>query len=101
MIDFTQAVFKPKIAPHESGGLVKQAPCCQFGIKDFGAIFLITLGAFYPIVVNTTQGARDVDKNLVRAALMMGAGSGQLLADWISDRKPAIDTEGLSIGRYA
>jgi NitT/TauT family transport system permease protein len=50
-----------------------------FGIKDFGAIFLITLGAFYPIVVNTTQGARDVDKNLVRAARMMGAGGGALL----------------------
>ena len=50
-----------------------------FGIKDFGAIFLITLGAFYPIVVNSTQGARDVDKNLVRAALMMGAGKWQLL----------------------
>jgi NitT/TauT family transport system permease protein len=44
-----------------------------FGIRDFGAIFLITLGAFYPIVINTTQGARDVDKNWVRAALMMGA----------------------------
>ena len=44
-----------------------------FGIRDFGAIFLITLGAFYPIVINTTQGARDVDKNWIRAALMMGA----------------------------
>jgi NitT/TauT family transport system permease protein len=44
-----------------------------FGISDFGAVFLITLGAFYPIVINTTQGARDVDKNWIRAALMMGA----------------------------
>ncbi|MEI8144674.1 MAG: ABC transporter permease [Alphaproteobacteria bacterium] len=44
-----------------------------FGIHEFGAIFLITLGAFYPIVVNTTQGARDVDKNWIRAAAMMGA----------------------------
>ncbi len=25
-----------------------------------GAVFLIALGAFYPIVVNTAQGARDV-----------------------------------------
>ena len=50
-----------------------------FGIRDFGAIFLITLGAFYPIVVNATQGARDVDKNLVRAARMMGADNVQLL----------------------
>lgn len=50
-----------------------------FGIKDFGAVFLIALGAFYPIVVNTTQGARDVDRNWVRAARMMGASANQLL----------------------
>jgi NitT/TauT family transport system permease protein len=50
-----------------------------FGIRDFGAIFLIALGAFYPIVVNTTQGARDVDRNWVRAARMMGANANQLL----------------------
>jgi NitT/TauT family transport system permease protein len=50
-----------------------------FGIKDFGAIFLIALGAFYPVVVNTTQGARDVDRNWVRAARMMGASARQLL----------------------
>jgi NitT/TauT family transport system permease protein len=30
-------------------------------------------------VVNTTQGARDVDKNLMRAARMMGASSWTLL----------------------
>ena len=45
-----------------------------FGIHDAGAIFLISLGAFYPVVVNTAQGARDVERNLIRAALMMGAG---------------------------
>jgi NitT/TauT family transport system permease protein len=50
-----------------------------FGIKDLGAIFLIALGAFYPVVVNTTQGARDVDRNWVRAARMMGANARQLL----------------------
>ncbi|MFN0159778.1 MAG: ABC transporter permease [Burkholderiales bacterium] len=69
-----------------------------FGIKDFGAIFLITLGAFYPIVVNTTQGARDVDKNLVRAALMMGAGQRHLLMRVILPAAlPSVFT-GLRIG---
>ena len=59
---------------------------------------MITLGAFYPIVVNTTQGARDVDKNLVRAALMMGAGSGQLLRRVILPAAlPSVFT-GLRIG---
>lgn len=44
-----------------------------FGIQDMGSVFLIALGAFYPIVINASQGARDVERNLVRAALMMGA----------------------------
>lgn len=50
-----------------------------FGIRDIGSIFLIFLGGFYAIVVNTTQGARDVERNLVRAALMMGASRRHLL----------------------
>src|SRR2546426_4890198 len=32
-----------------------------FGIYDAGALFLIGLGAFYPIVVNTTHGVRDTN----------------------------------------
>lgn len=50
-----------------------------FGIRDFGAIFLITLGAFYPIVINATQGARDVERNWIRAAQMMGASRRDIL----------------------
>lgn len=30
----------------------------------------------------------------------MATGSGQLIADWMSGRKPAIDTDGLTIARY-
>ncbi|WP_284619821.1 D-amino acid dehydrogenase [Aquabacterium humicola] len=30
----------------------------------------------------------------------MAAGTGALLADWMSDRRPAIDTEGLTLARY-
>ncbi len=44
-----------------------------FGISSIGAVFLIALGVFYPVVINTTQGARHVERNLVRAAQMMGA----------------------------
>ena len=50
-----------------------------FGITNMGSISLIFLGGFFAIVVNATQGARDVDRNLVRAALMMGASRAQLL----------------------
>lgn len=69
-----------------------------FGIHDFGAIFLIALGAFYPIVVNTSQGARDVERNLIRAALMMGAGRWTVLRRVVLPASlPSIFT-GLRIG---
>jgi NitT/TauT family transport system permease protein len=69
-----------------------------FGIRDFGAIFLIALGAFYPIVVNTTHGARDVNSNLIRAAAMMGANRWQMLFRVVfPSALPAIFT-GMRIG---
>ncbi|CAM3756599.1 ABC transporter permease [Bordetella tumulicola] len=69
-----------------------------FGIRDMGSIFLIFLGGFYAIVVNTTQGARDVDRNLIRAASMMGATSSQLLRRVVLPAAmPSIFT-GLRIG---
>lgn len=69
-----------------------------FGIRDFGAIFLIALGAFYPIVVNSAHGARDLGRNLVRAARMMGATDRQLLLRVVfPNALPAVFT-GLRIG---
>lgn len=69
-----------------------------FGIRDLGSVFLIFLGGFYPIVVNATQGARDVDRNTVRAALMMGASRFQLLYRVVAPTAmPSIFT-GLRIG---
>jgi len=69
-----------------------------FGIRDMGSIFLIFLGGFYAIVVNTTQGARDIDRNLVRAGKMMGASSTQLLRRVVLPAAmPSIFT-GLRIG---
>jgi NitT/TauT family transport system permease protein len=69
-----------------------------FGIRDIGSIFLIFLGGFYAIVVNATQGARDVERNLVRAALMMGATRAQLLRRVVlPSAMPSIFT-GMRIG---
>jgi NitT/TauT family transport system permease protein len=69
-----------------------------FGIRDFGAIFLIALGAFYPIVINSTHGARDISINLVRAAAMMGANRRQMLFRVVfPNALPAIFT-GMRIG---
>ena len=50
-----------------------------FGIYDASALFLIGLGAFYPIVVNTTHGVRDTNLLLLRAARMMGAGAATVM----------------------
>ena len=69
-----------------------------FGIRDMGAVFLIGLGAFYPIVVNATHGARDIRLNLVRAARMMGANNAALLTRVVFPHAlPAIFT-GLRLG---
>jgi NitT/TauT family transport system permease protein len=43
-----------------------------FGIRDGSAFFLIALGAFFPIVVNTASGVANTPKLLVRAARMLG-----------------------------
>jgi NitT/TauT family transport system permease protein len=43
-----------------------------FGIRDASAFFLIALGAFFPIVVNTAAGVGGTPKLLVRAARMLG-----------------------------
>src|SRR5262245_5561627 len=43
-----------------------------FGIRDGSAFFLIALGAFFPIVVNTASGVAGTPKLLVRAARMLG-----------------------------
>jgi NitT/TauT family transport system permease protein len=69
-----------------------------FGIQNMGAVFLIFLGGFYATVVNTTQGARDVDKNLIRAAQMMGTSRLRILYKVVLPAAmPSIFT-GLRIG---
>ncbi len=50
-----------------------------FGIREGAAIFLIAMGAFYPIAVNCTAGAEQTPKTLVRAALMLGTPPRSLL----------------------
>jgi NitT/TauT family transport system permease protein len=50
-----------------------------FGIGNAPAIFLIGLGAFYPNVVNTTHGVRQMNSILYKAAAMMGASRREML----------------------
>ena len=44
-----------------------------FGITDAQNEFIIFLGAFFPVVLSTMEGVRDVDPQLVRAARTLGA----------------------------
>jgi NitT/TauT family transport system permease protein len=50
-----------------------------FGIADKPAIFLVFLGAFFPVLMNTIHGVKTIDRNLIRAGAMMGASEQQLL----------------------
>lgn len=50
-----------------------------FGIGDASKIIMVAVGTFWPIAVNARDSARQVDKNLVRAAKMMGTTDVKLL----------------------
>jgi len=49
-----------------------------FGIGDTQIVYIIFLAAFFPIVLNSMAGARDVDIYLVRARQSLGARPGEL-----------------------
>jgi NitT/TauT family transport system permease protein len=50
-----------------------------FGIADRPAIFLVFLGSFFPVLMNTIHGVKSVDRDLIRAGAMMGATERQML----------------------
>src|SRR3979411_5305 len=50
-----------------------------FGIANKPAIFLVFLGAFFPILMNVIHGVKTTDRNLLRAAAMAGASESDLL----------------------
>ena len=50
-----------------------------FGVGDTQNQFIIFLGIFFPILLNTIAGVRSVEPNLVRAARCLGGGEGAVL----------------------
>ena len=52
-----------------------------FGIADRPAIFLVFLGAFFPVLMNTIHGVKTIDRNLFGAGELWGARARQLLTD--------------------
>lgn len=45
-----------------------------FGVGDTSSVFLVTLGAFFPIVINSAAGVKATSRAYQKAALTMGAG---------------------------
>jgi NitT/TauT family transport system permease protein len=69
-----------------------------FGLGPRSAFFLVFLGAFYPVLVNTIFGVRSVDPRLFEAASMLGCqGSAQFFKVVLPASLPAIFT-GLRLG---
>jgi NitT/TauT family transport system permease protein len=70
----------------------------MFGLGPRSAFFLVCLGAFYPVLVNTIFGVRSVDPRLFEAASMLGCqGSAQFFRVVLPASLPAIFT-GLRLG---
>jgi NitT/TauT family transport system permease protein len=69
-----------------------------FGLGPRSAFFLVFLGAFYPILLNTVFGVRSVEKRLFEAASMLGCSpSAQFLRVVLPAALPSIFT-GLRLG---
>jgi len=61
-------------------------------------VFITTLGAFFPIVLNTIHGVDGIDRQLVRAATSLGAGRTAIFREVVlPGALPSIVT-GLSVG---
>lgn len=70
----------------------------MFGLGPRSAFFLVCLGAFYPILLNTIFGVRSVDPRLFEAASMLGCeGTAQFFRVVLPASLPAIFT-GLRLG---
>jgi len=68
------------------------------GYGDQASIFLITLSAFFPIVLGTISGARQVPERLLEAARMLGtSGPGTLLRVVLPAAAPSI-VNGMRVG---
>jgi ABC-type nitrate/sulfonate/bicarbonate transport system permease component len=50
-----------------------------FGIGDMQNQFIIFLGMFFPILLNTIAGVKNIEPNLVRAARCLGASESRVL----------------------
>src|SRR3954469_23723688 len=69
-----------------------------FGLGPNAAIFLVFLGAFFPIVLNTTFGVRSVDYKLFEAASMLGCNGSSLFRQVVLPAATPSIFNGLRLG---
>lgn len=69
-----------------------------FGLGNPPAIFLISLGAFFPVLMNTISGVRNVDGIYLRAAHNLGAGRAVLFRRIILPAATPYIFTGIRIG---
>ena len=69
-----------------------------FGLGNPPAVFLIALGAFFPVLMNTIAGVRHVDGIYLRAARNLGAGAGTMFLRVILPAAVPYILSGVRIG---
>ncbi|MGJ9417056.1 ABC transporter permease [Massilia sp. CMS3.1] len=69
-----------------------------FGLGNPPAVFLIALGAFFPVLMNTIAGVRQVDGIYLRAARSLGAGPGTVFLRVILPAAVPYILSGVRIG---
>ena len=69
-----------------------------FGLGPKSAIFLVFLGAFYPILLNTVFGVKSVDTKLFESAAMLGCKGSQLFRSVVLPAATPQIFNGLRLG---
>jgi NitT/TauT family transport system permease protein len=69
-----------------------------FGLGNPPAVFLIALGAFFPVLMNTIAGVRQVDGIYLRAARNLGAGGATMFVRVILPAATPYILSGVRIG---
>lgn len=69
-----------------------------FGLGPRSAVFLVFLGAFYPILLNTIFGVKSVDARLFEAAAMLGCRGSQLFRSVVLPAATPSIFNGLRLG---
>jgi NitT/TauT family transport system permease protein len=69
-----------------------------FGLGPRSAVFLVFLGAFYPILLNTVFGVRSVDGKLFEAAAMLGCDGSRMFRQVVMPAALPAIFNGLRLG---